>query len=299
MIGFLTRARRPSQPVARHRARLMLESLEGRVTPAAPTIAAFSGRFIGSTVVVTGTVQDDLPGQVTVNLTGSVNATVHTDSTGAFTYITSSTSSLLAITALATDSQGLISAAVGITVTPSQGSQPPFMTMSVIYGSQRTVTLQGTVYDQNPNAIPVAVSGVVTSQTVYTDSQGHFSLTTIASNLGNVYAYATDFGGLQSNVASVTLTSNAPQITNMLVTSAGQNTYVLTGRVIDESPGGLTFTLGGEVNAFRGQVVTVASDGTFSVTVTITDPLDQGQISAQVTDWWGLTSNVAYCMLSR
>jgi hypothetical protein len=84
----------------------------------------------------------------------------------------------------------------------------------------------------------------------------------------------------------------------MVVSCQGQNTYVLTGRVIDESPGGLTFTLGGEVNAFRGQQVNVASDGTFSVNVTITDPTDRGQITAQVTDWWGLTSDVTSYLFS-
>jgi hypothetical protein len=298
MIGFLTRARRPSRSVPRRRARLSLESLESRVVPAAPTITSMSGRIIGSHVVITGQVQDEAPSHVNVNLTGSVSGTVHADSSGAFEYIGDS-DGFLVITAIAVDEGGLNSGGFVISVAPNFADQPPYITMSVTYGSQRTVTLEGTVYDESPNGIPVAISGVVTSQTVNADSQGHFTLTTVASSLGDVHGRATDFGGQQSNLATVTLVNSAPRIVDMVVTCTGQNTYVLTGRVIDESPGGLTVTLGGEVDGFSGRTVTVGSDGTFSITAVITDPNDRGEITAQVTDWWGLTSDLACYLFSH
>jgi hypothetical protein len=277
---------------------LSLEALEGRATPAGVNITSMSGQIIGSHVVVTGQVQDETPDQVTINLSGSVSGTVQADRSGAFEFISSTTDSSLNVSAQATDGQGLISPLFQIYVSPSIGNQAPYVTMSVSYGSQRSVTLSGTVYDESPAGLPVSIWGMVASQTVYTDSNGNFTLTAVASGLGDVCARATDVGGLLSNIAKVTLTSNAPRITDMVVSCQGQNTYVLTGRVIEESPGGLTFTLGGEVNAFRGQQVTVASDGTFSVTVTITDPTDRGQITAQVTDWWGLTSDVTSYLFS-
>jgi hypothetical protein len=298
MIGFLTRARRTSRTPA-NRALLCLESLEGRALPAAPTISSMTAQVIGSHVVVTGQVLDEAPAQVNVNLTGSVSGTVHPDSSGAFEYIgVSNGFPFVLITAVAIDEGGLISAAFGVSVAPNFDDQAPYITMSVTYGSQRTVTLEGTVYDETPAGIPVAISGVIANQTVYTNSEGHFSLTAVASGLGDVHGQATDIGGHQSNVAIVTLVNNAPQIVDMSVSCMGDNTYVLTGHVLDESPGGLTFTLGGDVDAFRGRLVTVNADGTFSISATITDPTDRGEITAQVTDWWGLTSNLATFMFS-
>jgi hypothetical protein len=298
MIGFLTRARRPSRPVPLRRARLALESLEGRVVPAAPTIASLSGRIIGSHVVITGQVIDQAPGAISVSLAGAVNASVATDSTGVFEYIGDSNGQPAVVTALAVDSEGLVSAPSGVTVAPNFGDQAPYLTMSFSYGSQRTITLEGMVYDENPSGIPVMISGAVPTQTVHADSQGRFTLTTVASSLGEVRGQATDFAGHNSNIVTVALTNIAPQVFELRVTCEGGNTYVLTGRVSDESPAGLTVTLGGEVDAFRGRTVVVGADGSFSLTVEITDVNDRGEITAQTTDWWGLTSNVATCLFA-
>src|SRR5262245_41938718 len=171
MIGFLTRARRPSRQIPFRRARLALESLEGRVVPAAPTIASLSGRIVGSHVIITGQVTDEAPGKVSISLSGSVNASVMANSAGAFEYIGDSNGQPAVVAALAVDSEALSSAPSGVSVAPNFGDQAPYLIMSLMYGSQRTVILEGTVYDENPNGIPVTISGAVGNQTVLADSQ--------------------------------------------------------------------------------------------------------------------------------
>ncbi|HJZ57981.1 MAG TPA: hypothetical protein VKE74_23690 [Gemmataceae bacterium] len=84
----------------------------------------------------------------------------------------------------------------------------------------------------------------------------------------------------------------APQIVNFAAESLGGGSYLITGRVIDESPGGLRITLGGSTSA-SGQFTLTQSDGRFTLIVQLrTDGTDSGFITASTVDNRGLASNV-------
>ncbi len=55
----------------------------------------------------------------------------------------------------------------------------------------------------------------------------------------------------------------APVITQFAAVEIVNGLYHITGKVIDETPGGLVVTFGGDTSAF-GQTATTAADGTFS-----------------------------------
>jgi hypothetical protein len=79
--------------------------------------------------------------------------------------------------------------------------------------------------------------------------------------------------------------NQAPTI-ELSYTLNGQRYVTLSGRVTDENPGGLTVSLGGQVNA---SVVT-NPDGTFSW---FGQAAALGEVTASTTDTGGLSSNVA------
>ena len=173
------------------------------------------------------------------------------------------------------------------------GSAPVITSFDVTYGEQRVVTLSGTVQDTNPAGLHVGFNGAA-SGTTTTDSAGHFSLTLTATCLGNVSATATDSLNLMSAPASLTLTSQAPVISNFQGTEGAGDYWTFTGTVADESPLNLVVYFGGNPVSLQNQSVTVHSDGSFSFGVQLNGTLtDDGTATAQVTDWWGQLSNLA------
>jgi hypothetical protein len=112
-------------------------------------------------------------------------------------------------------------------------------------------------------------------------------------------AYLSASGWPTSSMAPVggvgdkTPTNLAPVIVDFTVVRLETGGYQFTGRVIDEAPGGLTVTFGGVPSA-AGQTATTASDGTFSLILTLrTDGTDMGTVTAVTRDTAGLWSNVA------
>jgi hypothetical protein len=86
-------------------------------------------------------------------------------------------------------------------------------------------------------------------------------------------------------------TNQAPQIVNFSCQQIGSGLFLITGRVVDENPGGLPVTLGGTTSA-AGQTATTQADGTFSLTVQLrVDGTDCGWITATTVDAQGLRSN--------
>lgn len=84
----------------------------------------------------------------------------------------------------------------------------------------------------------------------------------------------------------------APQIVDFAPEDLGGGLFRFTGRVIDESPAGLTVSFGG-IPSMSGQSITTASDGTFTITVQLqTDGSDVGNVTASTLDPQGLASNV-------
>jgi hypothetical protein len=168
---------------------------------------------------------------------------------------------------------------------------PSTLTLSLSYGPQHQVVLSGNVSGAANGADQaVSFSGVV-SGTAYTDANGNYSATLVAQSLGNVSAQTAD--GL-SNVAQAKVSNVAPVINNFIAACSAANFWTVSGNVVDEYPPGLIVTLGGSVNSLYGATTTVQSDGTFSYTKQLNNTSgDNGVVTAQVTDWWGLTSTVA------
>lgn len=81
-----------------------------------------------------------------------------------------------------------------------------------------------------------------------------------------------------------------PQIVNFSCEEIGSGVFLISGTVLDESPGGLTVRFGGSTSA-AGQTAVTLTEGSFETTVQLrTDGTDSGWITAVVTDAQGLTS---------
>jgi hypothetical protein len=171
------------------------------------------------------------------------------------------------------------------------------LTLSVTYGTQKTVTLWGRVSDTpTPGGVTVEFRGAATG-TATTDGDGNYSVTLTANQLGTVTAATNDE---QCNTVQLTLTSMPPRIVDFgwSVSPTGMTTF--SGRVIDESAPGLTVTFGGEPESVQGQTTTVGADGWFHFSVLLNGgPADNGMVTAVVTDWWGLQSQIARCLVTQ
>jgi hypothetical protein len=88
---------------------------------------------------------------------------------------------------------------------------------------------------------------------------------------------------------------NPPQIVDFVAWDGGGGHVTISGKVIDENPAGLTVYFSGPQAAINGQTVTTNSDGTFSLSVTLsTNGSDDGVVSAWTFDRAGHKSNVVY-----
>lgn len=88
--------------------------------------------------------------------------------------------------------------------------------------------------------------------------------------------------------------NQAPQIINFGGGQESGNIWIISGDVVDEAPGGLTVTLGGDPVTLRGQTLTTDANGHFELAVALnTDGTDDGRLTAQTTDAQGLASNLA------
>lgn len=82
----------------------------------------------------------------------------------------------------------------------------------------------------------------------------------------------------------------APVIENFTAQEIGNGMFLITGRVIDETPTGMIVTFGGTTSA-AGQYATVSADGTFSKIVQLrTDGTDSGYITATTVDAYQVVS---------
>ncbi|HEV3145133.1 MAG TPA: hypothetical protein VGZ47_14685 [Gemmataceae bacterium] len=291
MLRFIARNRKHSIRNGLHRANLRLERLEGRDCPS-PVLTGVNSRLIGSTLVVTGRVQDTNPTSDTVAVSGIASGSVRfLDSQGDFEFISSSgiSAGWLRLTATGTDSSG--GDIENYYVNADTGHAAPYISITgITYHHQRSITITGEVIAENPAGLTITISGVA-SGAATTDSNGNFSATLTASALGNVNAQTSDANG-QSNVATELLSAPAPVIDEVIISEAPGNSFTISGHVTCPDPQGLTVTLGGDVPALAGQQVTVDANGWFHITVTV-PPGQNGTVTAQTTDWWGQQSNVA------
>ena len=87
-------------------------------------------------------------------------------------------------------------------------------------------------------------------------------------------------------------TNQAPQIVDFTAEELGNGMFLISGRVIDESPGGLTVKFGGSVATVNGRSCVTDANGYFSIVVQLrTDGTDEGWVSASTVDALGAASN--------
>lgn len=228
---------------------------------------------------------------IQVAFSGAVSGSAQVDANGFFGLMTTD-ASLGQVSAVAVDDQGVASDVAATTIAVA----PPTVTLSIAYGAQRQVTLTGQVSGVDAGGIAVSFTGKVTGSVV-TDAAGTFSFTAEASGLGDIQAVATDSWGSQSDPAVVTVASMKPVITNFN-RCAGSNAriWIITGSVVDESPAGLVISFSG-ADEVEAEHPVVRSNGNFVLVVEFA-PGFGGIISAQTTDWWGLTSDPVYIYIS-
>jgi hypothetical protein len=151
-----------------------------------------------------------------------------------------------------------------------------------------TVRLSGFVAGTDLAGTTISISGVASGQAT-ADATGFFSLQTDASGLGLVVANIVNSGQIV-DTAQALVTTMTPSLT-LTVTYGAQRTVTLSGRVTDESPGGLTVNFTG---AAAGSTVTNA-DGTFSLTLQASC---LGPVTATTADCWGVVSAPASVAIS-
>jgi hypothetical protein len=92
--------------------------------------------------------------------------------------------------------------------------------------------------------------------------------------------------------APETLDDAPPRIINFAAEEVSAGLFVITGQVIDDNPGGLIVTFGGNVAAVAGRTAEVQDDGTFEIVVQLnTNGTDGGWVTATTVDEVGQTSN--------
>jgi hypothetical protein len=293
MVALFRLARNRSQVATRpRRVALSLESLEERYCPASPPLISLTAQPLnsGRLVELSGTVTDSNPTSVTVTFSGVVSASTTPDAAGDFA-CSAQAVGLGTVSAVATDGAGLSSAPAQATLT----NPAPTLTLTIAYGAQRSITLSGRVTDNQPGACTVTFTGVATGSTT-TNADGTYSLTTNASQLGTVQATAQNPWAQNSASAQGTVTSAPPWISNFQAIRGNLNVWTFQGQVTDESAPGLMVRFGG-LPSLAGHTTAVESNGWFYLTVELQNG-EQGNASAQTTDWWGLNSNVAAANVS-
>jgi hypothetical protein len=255
-----------------------------------PTISSFQAtEGSGHSWTFTGHVQDASPAGLQVHFGGLASLFGKTATVGA------DGSFLLAATlqpgedgsanAQATDAAGMNSNMATTLVT-----EAPAVSFSIAYGQQHMVTLSGRVSDEHPGGLTVNFGGVIMGSAI-TNTDGTFSVTLQASDLGQVQATTTDMWGVSSAAAAATVANNAPQLVAASAVEGSNNVWTIQGTVSDECAQGLTVTFSG-LPSVEGKTVTVSANGTFCLIVTLQTG-ECGTISALTTDWWGITSNLS------
>jgi hypothetical protein len=287
MLGLFSRSRRP-RPVARPRpARLGVEQLETRYCLSQLGLTAMV--LPGHQVQLSGSLSDSVPAGATVTFSGAASGSTTTDANGNYSFSTS-TATLGAVSAVAVDVLGQSSNTAQATIAVAA----PSLTLAISYGSQKTVTLSGTVSDMDASSLTVTFSGEVTGS-VTPGTNGNFSYTAQAAALGTVSASTTDLWGQASNTAQVTVSCAAPQITNFAAILNCGTTWTLEGQVVANNAQGLVITFS-NMPSLQGVTATVGSSGWFYVNVTF-QPGEDGMACAETTDCWGQNSNVAETMV--
>lgn len=287
MYGIFRRKR--ALPASRRGVTLGIDRLETRDCPAAPVLKLTAVPLNnGELVQIQGTVQDENPSNVTINLSGVVSDTVRPDVDGRFNYVTTA-AGLGTIGAVARDQENLTSDAVFATIT----SASPTMTLTITRGSGNLVTVSGVLTDEDPGGRTVTLGGVLSGSTV-TNGDGSYSLTGNASGYGPITGSANDPWG-NGATASGDFAHQAPKIVNFVAVQGTNNVWEFKGQVLDEVPNGITVRFGGLSELLNRSTIT-QYDGSFTF-CTMLMPNEHGTATAQAQDSFGLYSNVAQAIV--
>jgi hypothetical protein len=260
-----------------------MESVAGVIlsTPPPVIMLGLSVNNQGRSVTLSGGVTSNSPSGLTVTFGGQVTGSTVTGADGS--YSLTANAGLGAISASAVDIWGQHSNVTQVILSDSG----PVVTLSVVQGAYRNVTVTGTVSDPAPADLTVTLGGVV-SAIVTTGTGGGFSYTGAASSLGQVTAAVVDPWGL-SGSGTTQLTDTAPTIIGFQATYSVQTgTWTFSGQVSAGFAPGSTVTLTG-IAGIAVLTVTVGSDGSFSYCIAL-DQWVTGVAYASATDAWGLTS---------
>jgi hypothetical protein len=193
---------------------------------------------------------------------------------------------------------------------------PAVISLQATMLGQHEVMLSGQVTDGAVSGMEIQISGAACAS-VFTESDGTFSLITDEASLGTVFAVGKENGVEITNTASAAIASDAPLIVFDYAQWMPGDTWTIVGHVTDEDAAGLTVQFGGvlsntmtvtTVMFIDGEEVTftttmevgppytavVQEDGSFTLTVYIDYLQSQtGWVTATTTDCWGIESNLA------
>lgn len=290
MFRLFRKPRRKATRPQKHAPRFRFEGLESRLCPTGygPYIESMSAiTAVGHDVRVSGQVQDPYPG-VQVAISGVVSGNVTADSSGNFSF-TAYASTLGNVSAIATDAQGNSSTS---RVSPVQDPTPQVVGLSIMATNVgKGVTVTGKVECADPGGLTVTFGGQVglAQTSVTTDSEGNFSVSTTATQLGTLTAYVTDEWGEQSPTVTAMLAVAAPQIQNFHGVNDGQNYWLMSGTVISPDAADCTVTLSGVSTGSA----TPDGSGAFSKLINVGADPSTLEEYAVATDIWGQTSQQA------
>jgi hypothetical protein len=293
MLGFLTRPRPRTLPSGIRRTRLYVEPLETRDCPSAPSLTLVAEPGTGHNFFLGGQVYDNDPASCTVHFDGAISGTATPNSTGAYG-VTLAASYLGTVQGSVVNAQGVW--CVNNVLVTLVNNPPTVNSLSITYGTQRAITLSGTVSDEDPAHCTITVSGVA-SGTAPVAANGSYSVTLIATALGQVTVTASDPWSQASNPVSQTLTSSAPAFTSFGALEGQVHTWTFQGNVSysQPNPGGLVVTFAG-TPSLQGKTATVGSDGNFSLTV-IMQSGENGTVTADCSNWWGQAAKTVWTVV--
>ncbi len=241
----------------------------------------------GTTVTLSGQVNDADPEDCTVTFSGVVNGTVTPNPNGTYSFTTTATG-LGTISAIAVNAAQLSS---NVVATPISVAAPT-LTLNLTLDDARNVTLTGQVTGPDPSHDLVVFIGAV-SGSVTPNADGSFSLQTEALALGNVQAVVRDSWDQVSAQATATVTNQAPEIVNFKAVPLDvDHAWHFQGTALDESPYHLKVFLEGTPSV-NNVPITVSSTGGFATDIVL-GPKEQGTVAAEVEDWWGTVSEAVF-----
>jgi len=172
------------------------------------------------------------------------------------------------------------------------------LTVSHTYLAGHDVHFTGAVSGPGAAKAMVEFQGEV-SGLVSPNPDGTFDFVATADDLGNVLVGAVNGSTVTSNITSDPIANTAPVIVNFAVKHLDSTTCVFTGQVQANYPPGLVVYFGGAPASLLNQQAVVQSDGTFSLTLSMTQgAADTGNADVQVrADWWGAASDFAYVLV--